>query len=546
MGTSAWRGRSPSRGCCSRYCFVRAASAEVMVRPHETPVNRSWLENCPPGLSGLLHRASLAVGLVAGDRPRMWEVCRWAAVAMYFAYRRTALRERLEASIGAGDISTPWIRACPSSTATAGDALERCLERIVGCPRAQALGRSHPWAVPVLGQDRAPAGESTKPEANRSPDAGASWAVFPSGTRILQVQDPPDVGGVTLLCTTSRSERRGDTHSSAARAPASCRGRDDGCGSGILEGRSSTSRGDGAPCLASRARSSVVPGRGIDRPRNGSTVSTQTTSFSPGRRLERISPGKADLFQHEAPDPPRGRHYGGSCAVVSPVRGAGRRSARIGRIAGRHDGANDRQERLRQRRVPRPVDGLQRAVFVEAAGRGSRVKQRPAAPVRERSISTSTASRSSTTASAIRGRRAVTAVSGRSSLPAGRRRLSCWRRRVRHSSCTRSGDEQQPTPSAVPDPGGAERPLLDRGPGSFTSASIGIASVCPITSADRSCATPTSPCITPGAAAGGGMSCSDADMHARERDRLASRTTCGTPSAATRRVGTTSRSCPRI
>ena len=141
------------------YCFVKSASAEIVI-PFLTrqPVNRSWptsiLRGCPSYFIG----ASLAVGLVEVIDHRMWEVLPVAAVPLYFVYRaycahvnrldeehrRREVIESLDHGMSVVDsngLVTLWNDA---------------LERILGCPRERALGRSLVGAMPALGQTDLP------------------------------------------------------------------------------------------------------------------------------------------------------------------------------------------------------------------------------------------------------------------------------------------------------------------------------------------------------------------------------------------------------
>ena len=116
-----WQG-VPIAAAVIAYCLVKSASAEIIV-PLFTrqPINRSWPKSMLPGCPNYFIGASLAVGLVEVIDHRMWEVLPVAAVPLYFAYRAYCAHvNRLERSTGAGRSSSPWIRACRSSTAMAG------------------------------------------------------------------------------------------------------------------------------------------------------------------------------------------------------------------------------------------------------------------------------------------------------------------------------------------------------------------------------------------------------------------------------------------
>ena len=153
--------------------------------------------------------------------------------------------------------------------------------------------------------------------------------------------------------------------------------------------------GDDWPAGGGRHRSS----RGVDW-----TVSMPTTSVRSRQALEAHLSGKTDHFQHEH----RIRHEDGTyrrflCRGVA-VRGARPAPGPHRRIADRHDASEAiAQEPAPQRRIPRSADralqprGLRGGA--RAPARASSKHGRPAADSRC-SISTSTASRSSTTVSA--------------------------------------------------------------------------------------------------------------------------------------------------
>src|SRR5437879_1225553 len=95
--TWPWQG-VPVAAAVVGYCFVKSASAEVMV-PLFTrqPVNRSWPKTALRGCPNYFIGASLAVGLAELIDHRTWEVFPVAAVPLYFAYRAyCAYGDRLE------------------------------------------------------------------------------------------------------------------------------------------------------------------------------------------------------------------------------------------------------------------------------------------------------------------------------------------------------------------------------------------------------------------------------------------------------------------
>jgi diguanylate cyclase (GGDEF)-like protein/PAS domain S-box-containing protein len=308
-----------------------------------------------------------------------------AAVPLYFAYRaycahvngtedehrRREVVESLEQGMSVVDSNgrvTLWNDA---------------LERIVGCPRERALGRSLVRAVPLLGKTELPRAVADA-LTNRSPRTlGHLGLPFATGARILQVKILPVVGGLTLLWhdVTERTWAEDALKRSEERLALAAEGANDGLWEWDL-GRQEfhfSSRwramiGLPAPAGVGRPDEWSVgrPEEWIDRVHADDIVQLQEA-------VEAHLTGKTDLFQHEH----RIRHEDGTyrrflCRGVA-VRGAGRRSARI---AGSLTDTTERtiaQERLRSAGFLDPLTGLcNRTVFVEGLGRRlDEVKQRP-------------------------------------------------------------------------------------------------------------------------------------------------------------------------
>jgi PAS domain-containing protein len=135
------------------FCAVKSAAAEIVVPLFaRQPINRSWphvmLRSCPSHVIS----ASIAVGVAEAIDHQMWEVLPVAAVPLYFVYhaycahvdridderRRREVVESLDQGMAVVD---------GNCTITVWDDV---LERILGCPRERALGRSLLDAVPAL------------------------------------------------------------------------------------------------------------------------------------------------------------------------------------------------------------------------------------------------------------------------------------------------------------------------------------------------------------------------------------------------------------
>src|SRR6266851_8088746 len=196
-----WQGL-PIAAAVVAYCFVKGASAEV-IGPlfMRQPFNRSWPKSILLGCPNYVIGASLAVGFVEVIDNRMWEVLPVAAVPLYFAYRAyCAYVNRLEEEHRRREVIESLDQGMSVVDSNGRVTLwNDALERILGCPRERALGRSIVDAVPVLGKSdllRA----INEALTNRSPRTLAHLGLpSAAGARILQVRILPVVGGVTLL-----------------------------------------------------------------------------------------------------------------------------------------------------------------------------------------------------------------------------------------------------------------------------------------------------------------------------------------------------------
>ena len=370
MGHFMWPGQGvPIAVAVVMYCFVKSASAEIIV-PLFTrqPVNRSWpksiLQGCPSYFIG----ASVGVGLVEVIDHRMWEVLPVAAVPLYFVYRaycahlnRLEEEHRRREVIESLDQGMAVVDSCGLVTLW-NDGLERML----GCPRERALGRSLARAMPVLAKTNLPRA-ITDALTDRSPQTLAHLG-FPSaaGARVLQVRILPVVGGVTLLWhdVTERTQAEHALKRSEERFALAAEGANDGLWALDLRRKEFYISGRW------RAMLGLPLPAGIGRPEEWMDR-VHADDIAPLKEaLEAHLTGKTDHFQHEH----RIRHEDGTyrrflCRGVA-VRGVGRRSTRI---AG---SLTDTTERATAQQQPRsaafldPLTGLcNRAVFVEGLGR---------------------------------------------------------------------------------------------------------------------------------------------------------------------------------
>ena len=183
------------------YGVVRVLAATV-VTPLVTrqPVHRAWpktlLRECPMYFVG----AGFAVGLVELIAHRNWHVLSVAAVPLFFAFRaytdylrrledehrRLEVIDALEHGMAVVDRNgrvTLWTDA---------------LEQLVGCSRAQVLGRPLVSAVAALRDTTLPR-DLAETLNDRRPRASRVALRSNSGIRTLEVKLLPVAGGVTLL-----------------------------------------------------------------------------------------------------------------------------------------------------------------------------------------------------------------------------------------------------------------------------------------------------------------------------------------------------------
>jgi diguanylate cyclase (GGDEF)-like protein/PAS domain S-box-containing protein len=383
LGHFVWPGQGvPIAVAVVAYCFVKSASAEIIV-PFVTrqPVNRSWPKSILRGCPSYFIGASLAVGLVEVIDHRMWEIVPVAAVPLYFAYRaycahvnRLEEERRRREVVGSLDQGMAVVDQNGRVTLWSD-----ALERILGCPRERALGRSLVGAMPVLGKTELPRAISDA-VTDRKDRALAQLGVASSaGPRILQVKILPVVDGVTLLWrdVTERTRAEHALKRSEERLALAAEGANDGLWELNLRSKefyfSSRWRTMlGLPAPAGIGRSEEW----MDRVHADDIVALKEA-------LEAHLSGDTDHFEHEH----RIRHEDGTyrrflCRGVA-VRGDGRRPARI---AGSLTDTTERaiaQERLHGAAFLDPLTGLcNRAVFVEGLGR--RLEELKARPVGSR------------------------------------------------------------------------------------------------------------------------------------------------------------------
>ena len=370
IGTFAWPAQGlPIAVAIAGYCVVKSASAEIIV-PLVTrqPINRTWPIGSLPGAPGYFIAASLAVGVAAIVNHRLWEVATVAAVPLYFAYRaysahvirideeyrRRELMESLEQGMSVVDndgVVTLW-----------NDGLERLLD----CPRERALGRSLAAAMPALVKTQLPL-VIAEVLSTKTPRTIPDLALPASAKGLtLQVKVVPVAGGATLLWddVTERTRAEHALKRSQERLALAAEGANDGLWEWDLSSQEFYCSNRWRAMMGLPASASIGPiSQWFDRVHDEDRADLRAA-------LEAQLTGKTDQLQHAH----RMRHEDGTyrrflCSAVA-VRGAGPRSVRIaGSLTETIEPRIIRQQAQNAASLD-PLTGLcTRAVFVEELGR---------------------------------------------------------------------------------------------------------------------------------------------------------------------------------
>jgi diguanylate cyclase (GGDEF)-like protein/PAS domain S-box-containing protein len=215
------------------WCAVTSISADVIVPLVTTrTLDRSWLAHFIHGVPGYAIGSAVAVGFVTVIAHRRWEVAVVAAVPLYFAYRayaahvtrsdeerrRAEVREFLDQGMsvvdGAG-VVTLW---------------DEGLERILSCPRERAIGHTLVTALPALGKTELPKMIADVLKGGGRSTLSRLTLSSPTLTRTLQVKVLPVAGGATLLWDdlTNRAQADQVLKRSAERLALAAEGANDG------------------------------------------------------------------------------------------------------------------------------------------------------------------------------------------------------------------------------------------------------------------------------------------------------------------------------
>ncbi len=382
-GHFTWPGQAvPIAAAVVAFRFVRSALADVIVPlAARQPVNRSWLKGFFQGCPNYCIGASLAVGLVEAIGRRNWPIVLVAAVPLYFAYRAySAHVSRLEEERRRREVIKS-VGHGMSVVDGSGQIIlwDDGLEHLLACPRARVLGRSLVSAVPALGKTELPRAISETLTTRSGRMLARVELPSPEGARILQVRILPVTDGATLLWddVTERMQAEQALRRREDRITLAAEGASDGLWEWDLRSHEFYASGRWRAMLGLPATDSIgPPEEWIHR--------VHPDDIAPLKKaIAAYLTRKTAHFQHEH----RIRHEDGTyrlflCrGIVS--RGPGRRPARLaGSLTHLTDAAArpTGTDSFRSAGTLDPLTGLcNRAVFVEGLGRRlDMIKAQPA------------------------------------------------------------------------------------------------------------------------------------------------------------------------
>jgi diguanylate cyclase (GGDEF)-like protein/PAS domain S-box-containing protein len=349
------------------YCVAKRVSADVLV-PMLTGEERavqSWatiLNACPHHFIG----ASVAVLVVELIDRRMWQALPVLAVPMFFAHRayrdygrqldddrrRREVIDSLDHGLAVLDsdgVVVSW---------------DVALERVIGCPRTQAIGHGLFDTLPALRATELPRVINDALTQRTSRTLSHIGLTAPDGPRVLDITVLPVSEGVALLWrdVTSRLRSEQTLKRSEERLTLAAEGANDGLWEWDLRSQEFYVSTRWRALLGMREPAGIIrPEEWINRVHDEDIVALREA-------LEAHVSGKTEHFQLEH----RIRHADGTyrrflCRAVA-VRGSDRP-----RIAGSLTDTTERakeQEQLRSAGFRDPLTGLSnRNVFVEGLGR---------------------------------------------------------------------------------------------------------------------------------------------------------------------------------
>ena len=348
------------------YCLVKSVSGELIVPLlTKAPVNRSWAASILRGVPGYYLGATVAVALAIIISQQMWELLPVAVVPLYSAYRTyRAFVARLDEEHRRREV----IAAIDQGMSVVGGngritMWNDALEHILDCPRARALGRSLDKIIPALGKTDLPR-LVAEVLATGTPQTLAHLALpAVAGGRTLRVRILPVAGGATLLWddVTERTREEHALKRSEERLALAADGANDGLWEWDLRSQEFYCSSRWRAMLGLPESGSVRAAEWIARVHEEDRVNLKEA-------LDAHLSGKAELFEHSH----RMRHEDGTyrtflCRGVA-VRGTGGRPLRI--AGSLTDTDRTAPQRTNSAGFLDPLTGLgNRAVFVERLGR---------------------------------------------------------------------------------------------------------------------------------------------------------------------------------
>ena len=366
IGTFKWPDQGlPIALAVFGYSAVKGSSAEI-IAPLLTKrrVNRAWASSILRAIPSYVLGASVAVGLATMIGLRMWEFMPLAALPLYCAYRAyRALVVRLDEEHRRREVIDALDQGMSVVSSNGLVILwNDALERILDCPGKRVLGRSLEIAMPAIGQTELPRmiADVLTSGAPRTLEHLALPAV--AGGRTLRVRILPIADGVTLLWD-DITERIREAHAlkrSEERLALAADGANDGLWEWDLRSQEFYCSTRWRAMLGLPTSGSLRAAEWIARVHEEDRVELKAA-------LDAHLSGKTDLFEHTH----RMRHADGTfrpflCRGVA-VRGVGGRPFRI---AGSLTDTTAQAIAAQGAGFLDPLTGLvNRAVFVEGLGR---------------------------------------------------------------------------------------------------------------------------------------------------------------------------------
>jgi diguanylate cyclase (GGDEF)-like protein/PAS domain S-box-containing protein len=193
---------SPLAAALSVYFIVNSASIALAVAlTTGQPIVRVWRENFLWGGPGYFIGASVAAVLAERIDARMWAFIPLVAIPIYITYRAYAVYAgRLEDEHRHREVIESLSEGMAVITHDGKVTLwNDALERIMGCPREKALGRSLLEAIPVLAATLVPDVIAAVFATGEARTLEQFTLRQETGRRILQLRVIPFVGGVTVF-----------------------------------------------------------------------------------------------------------------------------------------------------------------------------------------------------------------------------------------------------------------------------------------------------------------------------------------------------------